>query len=149
MTKVSPTLATAARALLDERRVAHLATADRAGRPHVIPLCYARDEDRLYFVVDEKPKAAGKRLKRIRNIVENPEVALVVDVYDEDWSRLEYLLVRGRAEIVGDAAEFARALDLLRSRYPQYLTMRLEPGRNELVRIAPTAVHHWKGAPTP
>jgi len=141
------TLSTAVRELLDERRIAHLATADRLGRPHVVPLCYARDEERLYFIVDEKPKAAGKTLKRLRNIAENPEIALVVDVYDEDWSRLEYALVRGRAETVGDAPEFARALALLRARYPQYVAMRLEAGRNVLVRITPTSVHHWRATP--
>jgi len=135
-----------ARSLLDLSRVAHLATADRAARPHVVPLCYARDGDLLYFVVDEKPKAPGKTLKRMRNIAENPVVALVVDRYDEDWARLEYLLVRGRAVLVGEAAEFERVIELLRSRYPQYRGMRLEHGRNPLVRIEPSAVHHWKGA---
>lgn len=133
------------RAFLDRSRVAHLATADRGGRPHVVPLCFARDQDRLYFVVDEKPKAPGKTLKRLRNIAENPAVALLVDRYDDaDWTRLEYALVHGRAEVVGDAGEFARALGLLRARYPQYQKMRLEPGRNALVRIVPSAVHHWR-----
>jgi len=141
------TFSEGARALLDERRIAHLATADRGGRPHVVPLCYARDGERLYFIVDEKPKAAGRTLKRIENIAENPEVALVVDVYDEDWTRLAYLLVRGRAEVVSDAGEFERALGLLRARYPQYRAMRLEAGRNELVRITPASVHHWRATP--
>jgi PPOX class probable F420-dependent enzyme len=140
-------LSAPARELLDKSRIAHLATADRSGRPHVVPLCFARDEDHLYFVVDEKPKTAGKRLKRMRNIAENPEVALLVDVYDEDWTRLEYALVHGRAEVVGDGAEFARALTLLRARYPQYVTMRLQPGRNEVVRILPSLVHHWRWTP--
>jgi len=135
-----------ARALLDSSRVAHLATADRAGRPHLVPLCYARDGDLLYFVVDEKPKAPGKLLKRMRNIAENPAVALLVDRYDEDWTRLEYLLLQGRAELVGSVAEFERVVELLRSRYPQYRGMRLEPGRNPLVRIEPSAVHHWKAS---
>jgi PPOX class probable F420-dependent enzyme len=139
-------LSESARALLDTSRVAHLATADRTARPHLVPLCYARDGDLLYFVVDEKPKAAGKALKRMRNIAENPAVALLVDRYDEDWTRLEYLLVQGRAELVGDVVEFEHAIELLRSRYPQYRGMRLEPGRNPLVRIEPSAVHHWKGA---
>ena len=136
------------RRLLDESRIAHLATASRDARPHVVPLCYARDDDSIYFVVDEKPKRAGKRLKRMSNIAENPEVALVVDVYDEDWSRLEYLLVRGRATVVEDTAEFIRAIELLRARYPQYERMRLEQGRNDVVRIAPTAVHHWRSSQT-
>jgi len=135
-------------ALLDHSRVAHLATAGRDGRPHVVPLCYARDGEAIYFIVDEKPKQAGKRLKRMRNIAENPAVALVVDRYDEDWGRLEYLLVQGMAAIVEDVAEYARALGLLRARYPQYAAMPLEQGRNELVRITPSAVHHWRSQPT-
>jgi PPOX class probable F420-dependent enzyme len=135
----------AAQALLDRSRIGRLATADRDRKPHVVPLCYARDGDRLYFVVDEKPKRAGKTLKRIRNIAENPSVALVVDVYDDDWSRLEYVLVNGRAVIVADEAEHRRALDLLRARYPQYRTMRLEWGRNDVVRIDAESAHHWKG----
>jgi PPOX class probable F420-dependent enzyme len=139
-------LSTAARTLLDDSRVGHLATADRAGRPHVVPFCYARDGDVLYFIVDEKPKAAGKRLKRMRNIDENPEVAVVVDAYDEDWGRLEYVMLRGRAASVEDPAEYARALALLRARYPQYAAMRLEHGRNELVRIEPSAAHHWSAS---
>jgi PPOX class probable F420-dependent enzyme len=141
-------LGAADRDFLDHSRVAHLATAGRDGRPHVVPLCYARDGEAIYFIVDEKPKQAGKRLKRMRNIAENPAVALVVDRYDEDWGRLEYLLVQGKAAIVEDAAEYARALGLLRARYPQYAAMRLEQGRNELVRIAPSAVHHWRSQPT-
>ena len=136
------------RTLLDRSRVAHLATAGRDGRPHVVPLCYARDGEAIYFIVDEKPKRAGKHLKRMRNIAENPAVALIVDIYDEDWTRLEYLLVQGRAAIVDDAVEFGRALALLRSRYPQYVGMRLEQARNELVRITPSAVHHWRSNPT-
>jgi len=113
---VPQTLADDVRALLDRSRIGHLATADRQLRPHVVPFCYAREDDRLYFVVDEKPKQAGKRLKRLRNIAENPAVALVVDVYDEDWRRLEYALVRGTAEIVTRPEEFQRALAL---RFPQ------------------------------
>ena len=143
MTGITMTLSAAARELLDRSRIGHLATADLGGRPHVVPFCYARDEDVLYFIVDEKPKAAGKRLKRMHNIAENPEVAVVVDVYDEDWTRLEYLMVRGRAAIVDSESEFTGALSLLRARYPQYVGMRLELGRNELVRIVPIASHHW------
>ncbi|HSD09708.1 MAG TPA: TIGR03668 family PPOX class F420-dependent oxidoreductase [Candidatus Binatia bacterium] len=134
------------RALLDTSRIGHLATADRQLRPHVVPLCYAREDDRLYFIVDEKPKQAGKRLKRLSNIAENPRVAVVVDVYDDDWRRLEYALVRGTAEIVTGPDEFQRALALLRARYPQYRAMRLEAGRNEVVRIIATGVHHWKAS---
>jgi PPOX class probable F420-dependent enzyme len=134
----------AARALLDRGRVAHLATADGQGRPHVIPLCYARMSDVIVFVVDEKPKRAGKTLKRMRNIAENPTVALVVDVYDEDWRRLEYALVHGRAEVVEDSAERQRAVQALRERYPQYRSMALDAPHNQVVRITPARVHHWR-----
>lgn len=135
-----------ARSLLDRARVGHLATASRSGRPHVIPFCYVLEGDLVYFVVDEKPKARDRTLKRIRNITENPEVALVVDVYDEDWRRLEYVLVSGRAEIVGGEDEFRPILDALRTKYRQYADMRLEFGRNTLVRITPTAIHHWRAS---
>ena len=136
----------AARGLLDRSRIAHLATADGQGRPHVIPLCYARMGDAIVFVVDEKPKRAGKTLKRMRNIAENPTVALVVDVYDEDWRRLEYALVHGRAEVVEDLGERQRALEALRARYPQYRSMTLDAPHNEVVRITPARVHHWRFA---
>jgi PPOX class probable F420-dependent enzyme len=141
-----PILTPGARALLEQSRIAHLATAGRDARPHVVPLCYLLDGDSLYFVVDEKPKTPGKALKRMRNIAENPAVALIVDRYDEDWTRLEYLLVQGRAEVVRDLAEFERVVDRLRSRYPQYRAMRLEHGRNPLVRIEPLTAHHWKAS---
>ncbi|MGH7856328.1 MAG: TIGR03668 family PPOX class F420-dependent oxidoreductase [Candidatus Binatia bacterium] len=136
----------AARDFLERQRAGRLATADREARPHVIPFVYALVGDSIYFVVDEKPKASGKVLKRVRNILENPRVAMVVDVYDEDWSRLEYVMVRGSAALVADEEEFRRVLARLRERYPQYREMRLEPGRNPLVRITPDAVNHWKAS---
>jgi PPOX class probable F420-dependent enzyme len=134
----------AARALLDRARIGHLATADGQGRPHVIPLCYARMGDAIVFVVDEKPKRVGKTLKRMRNIAENPTVALVVDVYDEDWRRLEYALVHGRAEVVEDPGDRHRSLEALRDRYQQYRSMALDAPHNQVVRITPARVHHWR-----
>jgi PPOX class probable F420-dependent enzyme len=136
----------AARALLDRSRVAHLATADGQGRPHVIPLCYALVGGNIVFVIDDKPKRPGKLLKRMRNISENPSVALVVDVYDEDWRRLEYALVQGQAEVVQDPGEHRSALEALRARYPQYRAMDLEAPHHPVVRITPTRVHHWRFA---
>ena len=128
---------------LEKCRVGRLATADREGRPHVIPIVYALVDEAIYFVVDEKPKAPGRRLKRLRNIDENPHVALVVDHYEEEWPRLEYVLVTGRATVVHDASEYDRALGRLRARYPQYRAMRLAAETNPLVRIDAEHVHHW------
>jgi len=112
------------RHFLDRGRVGHLATADRGGAPHVVPVCYAITDTTLYITVDEKPKRAG-RLKRLRNIDENPAVAIVVDRYDEEWGRLGWVMLRGRAEILNAGAEHDRAQSLLRARYPQLRTMAL------------------------
>ena len=136
-----------ARAFLDGHRVAHLATADGAGAPHVVPLCYARVGDLLYFVADDKPKRRGPgRLKRLANIEENRRVALVVDDYDENWTRLAFLLLHLEAEIVSDEDEYARGLAALRERYPQYREMKLVRSTHPMVRMTPRRSHLWKAA---
>jgi PPOX class probable F420-dependent enzyme len=111
---------------LANMRIAHLATADRRGVPHVVPVCFAVSGDRLYITIDEKPKRRpAAKLKRLTNIAENPAVAVVVDRYDEDWTRLGWVLLRGRAEILADGPEHDDAQALLRTRYQQLETMRL------------------------
>lgn len=116
----------AVRAFLDRRRVAHLATADGSAKPHVVPVCFVLDNATVYVAIDEKPKRAdGPRLKRLRNLDENPSVALVADRYDEDWSRLGWVMIFGRAEVLTSGPEHDRAQALLRSRYRQYRTMSL------------------------
>ena len=136
------------RAFLQRHRVGRLATADRAGTPHVVPLCFAlAEDDRLYFVVDAKPKRrAGVALKRMRNLAENPAVALVVDDYAEDWQALAYVLVRGTAAVVTDPTERIAALALLRVKYLQYRAMALEGPDHPVVRITIEHVHHWRSA---
>ncbi len=124
--------------------VARLATSGRDEQPHVIPFCYAFDGERFYFVVDEKPKRqTGKPLKRIRNILENPLVAFVIDDYADDWTQLAYVLVNGTAVLVADESEYACVLGLLRERYPQYRLMDLTFPRNTMVRITPTKILAW------
>ena len=114
------------RRFLAAARVARLATADRDGRPHVVPVCFALDGASLYITIDEKPKRAGGRpLKRLRNLMDNPATAFVADRYDEDWTRLGWVMLRGRAEILADGAEHDRAQALLRERYAQYRAMEL------------------------
>jgi PPOX class probable F420-dependent enzyme len=112
-------LSEAERRFLSRRRVGHLATADRSGAPHVVPVCFALAEEALYITIDEKPKRADVPLKRLRNIAKNPAVAVVVDRYDDDWTRLGWVMLRGRAEILAGGDEHARAQALLRARYPQ------------------------------
>lgn len=90
-------------------------------------MCFALLGQRIYIPIDEKPKrAAPLELKRVRNIRENPPVALVVDRYDEDWSKLGYVLVQGTATLLESGEEHRRAIGLLRERYPQYRSMALE-----------------------
>jgi len=135
-----------ARRFLEAHRVGHLATAGADGAPHVIPVCYAVDEAALYFVADEKPKRRPAReLLRLRNLRANPHAALVVDDYDDDWTRLAYVLVRGPASFVTERTAHRTALELLRARYPQYTAMALDdPERNPVVRIEPARVTLWR-----
>jgi PPOX class probable F420-dependent enzyme len=119
-------LSDAERRFLAERRVAHLATADARAVPHVVPVCFALNQSTLYVTIDAKPKrTAGTELKRVKNILENPAVAVVVDRYDEDWARLGWVMLRGQAEILADGAEHDHAQSLLRSRYPQLARMQI------------------------
>jgi PPOX class probable F420-dependent enzyme len=137
-----------ARRFLEAHRVGHLATAGADGAPHVIPVCYALDDEALYFVADEKPKRRPAReLLRLRNLHANPRAAVVVDDWDEDWTRLAWILVRGSARVLSDRAAHATAVGLLRARYPQYRAMVLDdPARNPVVRIDPARVVLWRAA---
>lgn len=118
----------AERQFLEAGRVGHLATADAQGVPHVVPVCYAVAGDTLYITIDEKPKrAAGRPVKRISNILENPAVAVCVDRYDENWRRLGWVMLRGRGEILSDGTEHDAAQEFLRARYVQYRCMQLDP----------------------
>ena len=100
----------------EEARVARLATVGSDGRPHVVPICFVLEGDTLYSAVDEKPKRT-RTLQRLRDVEANPLVEVLVDRYDEDWSRLAWVKLRGTARVV-DRHE--RALALLRAKYPQY-----------------------------
>jgi len=113
-------------AFLSCRRVGHLATADSAAKPHVVPVCFAIGEHTLYTAVDEKPKRT-RDPKRLKNIRENPDVVFLADRYDEDWSRLGWVMIRGGAEILEEGDIFRRGGLLLQERYPQYRSMMLMP----------------------
>src|SRR5262245_31432102 len=122
---------------LAERRVAHLATADRDPGPHVVPVCFVVSATTLYVTIDEKPKRRPARLlKRLRNIADNPQVAVVVDRYEEDWARLGWVMLTGHAEILPQGLEHDEAQALLRSRYPQLEAMRIADQPVIAVRIA-------------
>ena len=138
------------RRFLEAHRVGHLATTGADGAPHVVPVCYALDDDALYFVADAKPKRRPARsLQRLANLRANPRAALVVDEWDEDWTRLAWVLVRGPAAVVEDDGLHVHALALLRARYPQYRAMALEDRvAHPIVRIAPLSVTAWRASET-
>jgi len=127
------------REFLADQRVAYLATADRHAAPHVVPVCFALAGESLYITIDEKPKrVSGRPLKRIRNIAENPTVAIVVDRYDEDWTRLGWVMLHGRAEILAEGTEHDAAQALLRTRYAQLAAMQIAQLAVIAVRIDKT-----------
>jgi PPOX class probable F420-dependent enzyme len=131
---------------LNRQRVAHLATVDDADRPHLVPICFACLDGLVYSAIDEKPKrVAPGALRRLRNLEANRNVCLLVDHYDEDWTQLAWLQVRGLAEAVADVRERSRALAALRERYPQYRSMDLES--TPLLRITPLQVIQWTAQP--
>ena len=83
------------------QRVARLATADLDGHPHIVPVCYAYDGTHFYIPLDEKPKKVDEsKLRRVRNIEARHEASLLIDQYDDDWSRLGYVLVHGHAGLI-------------------------------------------------
>jgi len=133
-----------AREFIASARVARLATSDRKGEPHNIPICFWFDGARFYLVIDQKPKRrTGTALKRMRNIAENQQVALLIDHYEEDWAHLAYVLVHGMARVVDDPEEYMLALRGLRDKYPQYRTMALSTETNPIVRIDLERTHLW------
>lgn len=129
-------------AFLRSARVARLATADKDGLPHVIPICFAFDGKELYSPIDEKPKKSSPLLlKRIKNIRANPNVSVVVDRYDDDWKKLAYVLITGGARILTKGRRHKRAVLLLRRKYPQYRQMAIH--ERPIIHIQPTHVKSW------
>jgi PPOX class probable F420-dependent enzyme len=129
-------------AFIRSARIAHLATADAGGQPHVIPICFVFDGTSFYSPIDEKPKSrAPLKLKRVRNIEENPQVSLVIDRYDEDWTRLAYVLVFGKAQIMLRGKKHEQAVRLLRKKYLQYRSMAIDS--RAMIVVKPTRWTAW------
>jgi PPOX class probable F420-dependent enzyme len=140
-------LSAAAWQYLEAHRLGHLATVGECGDPSVVPICYAVDRQAIYSALDEKPKrVAPMALRRVRDLLAHAHVALVVDDYAEDWTKLAFLQVRGSADLLQPGTPgHAAAIALLRARYPQYATMAIE--RRPLIRIRPTHSTFWRATP--
>jgi PPOX class probable F420-dependent enzyme len=132
-------------AKIQRTRVAHLATVGRDARPHVVPVCFVSDGHVFYIPLDRKPKrTAPMKLVRARNIQANPNVALLVDHYEENWDKLWFVLLRGKAALLrpSGSKEHRKAVSLLRKKYPQYAAGFL-PDNAPLIRVLPTRVSFW------
>jgi PPOX class probable F420-dependent enzyme len=126
-------------ARLTAARVARLATIDPDGRPHLVPIVFALDGDTLYSAVDRKPKRS-RTLRRIENARARPDVTILVDHYEDEWSRLWWIRLRGRARVLDAGQERKRALALLREKYPQY---RDEPPDGPVLAVDISDVREW------
>ena len=128
--------------VVNSARVAHLATANPLGEPHVIPVCFFYDGECFYSVLDQKPKRSPLTgLKRVRNILANPNVSLVIDHYQEDWGGLWYVLATGTAQLVEEGEVHTRAIAALRHKYSQYQAMEIEG--NPVIVITPSNITRW------
>ena len=130
---------------LEEARVARLSTLDSRRRPHIVPICFVFDHKCFYSAIDAKPKSVvPQQLARVRNILARPQVALLIDEYDEDWTRLWFVLIRGRAQIVPMSArrERGRAISKLREKYRQYAGKMLRDDAT-IIRITPERFTSW------
>ena len=131
---------------LRSARTAHLATADANGQPHVVPVCFVFNGESIYSVLDSKPKTTALRqLRRVRNILANPRVSLVVDHYEEDWSRLQYVMISGEASLLESGEEWSLSIVMLRQKYPQYHRMDLD--QSPVIKITPARFVPWSSQP--
>jgi PPOX class probable F420-dependent enzyme len=131
-----------ARELAERARVGYLATLFADGGPHVAPVCFALDGDTAWSAVDAKPKS-GRRLQRLRNIERDARAALLVDHYEDDWSRLWWVRMRGRARLVSGPEERGRALALLGEKYAPYGE---QPPDGELLALDVDGWSGWSAA---
>ena len=124
-----------------EARVGRLATITTAGAPHIVPCCFALDNETAYSAVDGKPKST-RALRRLENVRSNPRATLLVDFYDEDWNVLWWVRADANARVLDAAAapEFGRAVDLLRAKYDQY---RRDPPLGPVIALDITQWHGW------
>ena len=144
MTNLSP----AQDRFLRSARTGHLATADAKGRPQVVPVCFVFDGQAIYSVLDAKPKTTPLRqLRRVKNILANPQVSLVVDHYEENWDKLQYILVSGDAELLESDEKWVVAIAMLREKYPQYQAMDLD--QSPVIKITPVRYSPWSSQPLP
>lgn len=119
--------------------VARLATASAVAVPHIVAVTFAEAGGRIYIAIDHKPKSST-RLTRLRNIEQNPSVALLVDHYFPDWEALWWVRMDGQARVLEPASVPDEAVGALRAKYPQYREASLD---GPVIEIKPTRTTGW------
>lgn len=132
---------------IQRARVARLATVDSEFKPHVVPVVFVFDGNHFFIPVDEKRKVSKpEKLKRIRNIQDNPNVALLIDQYDEDWTKLAFVMIQGKASVASKREgniQVRRAYNKLMVKYVQYQKI----GVGEMcIKITPKKVASWSNS---
>ena len=132
---------------IERARVARLATVDFASKPHLVPVVFVFYANHFFIPLDEKRKTAKpEKLKRIKNIKGNPNVALLIDNYSEDWTKLAFVMIQGKASIAGKTQgnmQLQEAYKKLTAKYPQYQKIGL--GKVCIV-IKPEKVTTWRNS---
>lgn len=127
-------------------RVGHFATSDGT-TPSVVPVCFVLLGETVYQAIDGKPKSVNPaQLRRVKNVRAHPGAALLIDHYVEDWRRLWYVLLRGKARIVDRGTEQQRAIVALRRKYPQYRTTVPLPADALVIAIDVRRLRHWRAS---
>ena len=133
--------------VLDAARRGVLATLAPDGSPRLVPIALVHIDGLVYTPLDDKPKSVAnpRDLARVHDIEERPRVFVVVDRWDEDWSKLAWLRLAGEARLIGpdgeDAAEHELAVRMLRAKYAQYETHALES--RPVIRIQIDHIKSW------
>ncbi len=131
--------------LIKEAKVARLATVDQKLHPYVIPVVFVFHENSFFIPLDEKTKTVNSRnLKRVKNIEKNPNVTLLIDKYQNNWKKLFFLMIHGKAKMIdGNNKLMDKIHKLLISKYPQYKKIGIG---NSCITINPTKVTFWNNS---
>jgi nitroimidazol reductase NimA-like FMN-containing flavoprotein (pyridoxamine 5'-phosphate oxidase superfamily) len=122
---------------IEWERVARVATASAEGMPHLVPVCAVLVGGKIYF-------GSGKKARKVLNLRANPKLALTVDLYSDDWSRLQGVMVQGTTRIVERGPRFRRLRRRLYAKYPQYpREAALGESDSVIVELTPTHVFSW------
>jgi PPOX class probable F420-dependent enzyme len=123
--------------IIERERVCRVATVNPEGVPHLVPVCPALADGKVYF-------GSSHDGRKVKNLEANPNCTVTVDLYAEDWTYLKGVMVQGRATIIAKGPRFRKARALLYRKYPQYeADAALDEKDSVIVEVTPTSVFSW------